>query len=100
MSFRILFVSVAAAGVALGSFVLGACSSKTADKPSDITGDSSTGTGGDGIDPACVGNAGCYACEPKKLVEFLNRCSGSQCAPFDNATRLPLYDGGALPPLP
>src|SRR6478735_4876488 len=101
MTLRSLFVMAAAGSIALASLGLGACSSsKTNDRPSDITGDGSSGSSPDGVDPACVGTNGCYACEPKQLVEFLNQCSGSQCAPFDNSTRLPLYDGGALPPLP
>jgi hypothetical protein len=64
------------------------------------------GTGGTGFDagPPCVsdgGDAGCYSCPPTNTNEFLNACAGStdQCTHFDNATRLPAWDGGALPPI-
>jgi len=50
--------------------------------------------------PECVTDGGCWTCPPKKDVEFLNQCSGSACARYDNS-RLPLLlPGGKLPPLP
>lgn len=52
-------------------------------------------------DPSCVGDAGCYLCEPQHLTDFLNACTDGECIPFDNAARLPLYKAGeALPPVP
>jgi hypothetical protein len=48
---------------------------------------------------ACTTDAGCWSCTPTSPPEFLNQCTSSQCSPFDNASRLPDYDGG-LPPLP
>ena len=44
-------------------------------------------------------DAGCWNCAPQKNIEFLNQCAGTgvTCAPFNNLTRLPGYDGGALP---
>lgn len=77
----------------------------------NVGGSSEAGTGGTsqaltdaGIDAATCdptpGANGCYPCAPKTDAEFLNHCSGSQCSPFDNAARLPLYNGGKLPTLP
>ncbi|AKV01480.1 hypothetical protein AKJ09_08143 [Labilithrix luteola] len=52
-------------------------------------------------DPSCLGDAGCYLCEPKQLPDFLNACTDGECIPFDNSARLPLYKAGeALPPVP
>jgi hypothetical protein len=53
--------------------------------------------------PACtsaLSDAGCYVC-PGTTVQFLNQCSatGVQCTGFNNLSRLPSYDGGALAPL-
>jgi hypothetical protein len=53
------------------------------------------GTGGD-----CSGQSNCYSCTPHDTDQFLNHCTDAQCAPFDNVTRLPLYNGGNLPPVP
>jgi hypothetical protein len=46
----------------------------------------------------CATDGGCYKCTPTTNAEFLNQCTTSTCAPFNNAQRLPNYDGG-LPPL-
>ena len=56
--------------------------------------------GAGGVDPACVGEDGCYACDPTNDPEFLNACTEAQCSAFDNEARLPLYNGGDLPPVP
>lgn len=62
---------------------------------------SATGTGGaGGAPPECNGPNGCYACPPKTGNQFLNACTSSQCSPFDDVARLPLYNGGNLPPIP
>jgi len=45
----------------------------------------------------CATDGGCYKCTPTTTPEFLNQCTSSTCAPFDNATRLPAYDGGLAP---
>lgn len=55
---------------------------------------------GGGEGGGCTGDEGCYACEPTENDHFLDACTDSQCAPFDNDDRLPLYDGGELPPVP
>jgi hypothetical protein len=47
---------------------------------------------------ACTTDAGCWSCVPTNTNQFLNQCTTSQCSPFNNALRLPDYDGG-LPPL-
>lgn len=47
---------------------------------------------------ACTADSGCWSCTPQTTTEFLNQCTSSQCSPFNNATRLPDYDG-SLPPL-
>jgi hypothetical protein len=46
----------------------------------------------------CSTDGGCYKCTPTTNEEFLNQCTASSCAPFNNGQRLPNYDGG-LPPL-
>ena len=52
-------------------------------------------------DPTCIGDAGCFKCEPSSLVDFLNACTDRTCVPFDNVARLPLFKPGqALPPVP
>lgn len=64
---------------------------------------SATGTGGGGTGgapPNCNGPNDCYSCPPKTGNQFLNACTGSQCSPFDNVARLPLYNNGNLPPIP
>jgi hypothetical protein len=61
-------------------------------------GGSDAGTGGSGGN--CDGPAGCYDCPPHTNSQFLNQCTNAQCAAFDNAARLPLYNGGNLPPVP
>jgi hypothetical protein len=68
------------------------------------TGDAGVTTDGgvspDAFDPAqCVGDSGCWSCAPQEQTHFLNRCTSSDCAPFDNAARLPLY-ADPLPALP
>jgi hypothetical protein len=47
---------------------------------------------------ACTADSGCWSCTPQTPTEFLNQCTSSQCSPFNNAQRLPDYDG-SLPPL-
>jgi hypothetical protein len=45
----------------------------------------------------CQTDGGCYQCSPTTNAEFLNQCTTSVCVPFDNATRLPSFDGGLAP---
>jgi hypothetical protein len=69
--------------------------------PIDGSADAADATADGSADAAsCVGDGGCVACPPVTLSDYLNQCTGSACAPFDNHARLPLWDGGALPPLP
>src|SRR5687767_8787707 len=57
------------------------------DDPGDGDGD---GDAGDGDGDGCVGQDGCFACEPTNSAEFLNACSDASCEPFDNSqARLP-----------
>jgi hypothetical protein len=51
--------------------------------------------------PAAQGaptSSSCWNCAPQVNSDFLNQCAatGVTCVPFDNS-RLPGYDGGALP---
>src|SRR5947207_466247 len=60
---------------------------------------SDVATGGDAVarDAAgCLGDGGCFACPPVQTNDFLNQCTRSNCAPFNNAVRVPRWDGGAL----
>ena len=57
----------------------------------------SAGKGGSG---GAGGSGSCYDGEPKQTSQYLNRCTDSECEPFDNKARLPLLDGDKLPPLP
>lgn len=81
---------------------------KPVTSPDDDAGSTATVDGGvddaavePDASPDCIGDEGCFKCEPTKLVEFLNRCTDGQCVPFDNAARVPLYEPGKpLPPVP
>ncbi|AKT40099.1 hypothetical protein [Chondromyces crocatus] len=90
---------------------LGSCSSTENQQPPVFNATTSgPGTGGGGgvggaggaggVDPACLGPDGCYACDPATDTQFHNACTDAQCSPFDDTARLPLFNGGALPPLP
>lgn len=56
--------------------------------------------GGSGGQGGSAGDGECFDGEPEDTEQFLNRCTDSECEPFDNAERLPLLDNGKLPPLP
>jgi hypothetical protein len=58
------------------------------------------GGGTGGAPPNCDGPNGCYSCAPKTGNQFLDACTTSQCSPFDNVARLPLYNNGNLPAIP
>ncbi|MBX3225863.1 MAG: hypothetical protein KIT84_30200 [Labilithrix sp.] len=86
-----------------------ACSNAQESAPSRTVGVAGTSTSGgaaDGgdvdadVDPSCLGAEGCFTCEPTRTIDLLNACTDGQCAPFDNAARLPLFvPGQALPPV-
>lgn len=75
----------------------GPTSEASADGPSDAP---SNDAQPDVDAAACTTDAGCWSCPPTTPPQFLNQCTSSTCSPFANATRVPGYDGGALPPLP
>jgi hypothetical protein len=52
--------------------------------------------GAENCDPQ--GEYDCYPCAPKTNEQYLNQCSDAECAPFDNAERIPGFDG-TLPDL-
>jgi hypothetical protein len=56
--------------------------------------------GGEGGAANCEpqGELDCYPCAPKTNEQFLNQCSDAECSPFDNAERIPGFDG-TLPDL-
>jgi hypothetical protein len=76
----------------------GSATSSTGSSASTGTGAGGGGTGG--APPSCDGVNGCYSCPPKTGNQLLNACTGSQCSPFDNVARLPLYNSGNLPAIP
>jgi len=85
---------------------LGACGDQN-EPDDDGVGASSSTTAGlsgttDGTPDPCVGDLGCWSCEPALPVHLLNRCTGASCEPFANTReRLPLLAAdGSLPPLP
>ena len=95
------------AATALASVV--ACSSTTDEQPTPTTPTATAQPTADAARAAdagaetgaeCLGAEGCFKCEVENLGQALNACTESQCAPFDNAARLPLYNGGSLPPVP
>ncbi|EYF02620.1 hypothetical protein [Chondromyces apiculatus] len=115
MSMRLLrrdLVAALVTGLLGATASVGACSSTENQQPPVFNATTSgPGTGGGaggeggaggggGVDPACLGPDGCYQCAPSSDTQFHNACTDAQCAPFDNAARLPLYNGGELPPLP
>lgn len=65
----------------------------------DVADDAGAPEGGKG-GSGSSGDGECFDGEPKKTEDFLNRCTDSECEPFDNAERLPLLKDGKLPPLP
>lgn len=72
----------------------GGASEAGADATADAPAEGGVGDGG-----TCRGADNCYSCEPTESSHFLDRCTDGRCARFDNAARLPLYNGGSLPPL-
>jgi hypothetical protein len=72
---------------------------------STVGGGNEGGTGEPPI-PACelpeLGEDGCFNCpQDGELGQWLNRCSDSDCEPFDNQARLPLLEAdGSVPALP
>jgi hypothetical protein len=115
--------SILAALVCVSAAAISACSSESNPKPPDTefttssstttsatgtggaggggtSSSSATGTGGSGGAQSCDGPNGCYSCPPKTGAQFLNACTTTQCSPFDNVKRLPLYNNGNLPPIP
>lgn len=80
----------------------------TATTTTDSTSSTSSDDGGGQIvdaGPPCVPEGGpgdCYSCPPQTDEQILNSCvpAGDQCTHFDNAARLPFWDGGALPAPP
>ncbi|RYE84326.1 MAG: hypothetical protein EOO75_18250 [Myxococcales bacterium] len=49
-------------------------------------------------DEVCVAPAStCASGEPTTPAQFLNRCTGAQCIPFDNCARLGLCNGQPRP---
>jgi hypothetical protein len=69
----------------------------TLDAPSETAIDSGT------PDTAnCVGEAGCFNCKPTTNEQFLDKCTSSECSPFDDKSRIPTstWDGGKLPAVP
>jgi hypothetical protein len=66
----------------------------------DVVSDVVTERGPGVLDAAsCSSDAGCV-CILQSANDYLNQCTSSQCAPFDNEARLPLYNHGALPAVP
>jgi hypothetical protein len=82
----------------------GSGSGSIAEGGSDSSTDGGTeGGAGDAGPTRCAPDAGpngCILC-PQTNNQILNQCSpsGDQCTPFDNATNLPFWDGGMLPPV-
>ena len=48
-----------------------------------------SGMADSGAGASCSGDGGCYSCTPTTDLQYLNRCSNSLCAPFDNHARIP-----------
>ena len=53
--------------------------------------------GGGGSQPGCF--SGTPADRQPGSRDFLNRCPGTGCFPFNNTQRIPTWDGGTLTPL-
>jgi len=103
-----------AVAAALAALSLAGCGDDSGENPkpsitagngagSTSTGTDGAGGGGDGGSDGAGGGCtedGCYSCEPTRTEHFLDACTESQCSPFDNAARLPLFADGDLPPVP
>lgn len=104
----VLFVGGAVLSLACSSSEEAAPTRKPVTSPDDDAGTTTvTDAGSDDAavepdaSPDCLGDEGCFKCEPTALLEFLNRCTDGQCVPFDNVARVPLYEPGKpLPPVP
>jgi hypothetical protein len=59
---------------------------------SGSTSTSTSASGSTSTSTGCVMN-------PMTNSDFLNQCNGMTCNHFDNTTRIPAWDGGALPPI-
>lgn len=70
------------------------------DATTSTTASGTGGGGGQGGGVNCDDPSGCYDCPPVTNDQHLNACTDAQCTPFDNVARLPLYNGGNLPPVP
>lgn len=101
----VLLVSFAPIAIACSNTV-GLAPSRTVIEAGTSTSGSSGGAGDGGdvdanVDPSCLSGEGCFTCEPTRSIDLLNACTDGQCAPFDNAARLPLYAANQpLPPVP
>lgn len=58
------------------------------------------GSGDTGDAGGPIGPNGCWVGPATKSSEALNACTDGTCTPFNNATRLPLYNNGNLPAVP
>lgn len=77
----------------------GGSGNNSGDASTDAGGQLDAGDGGPNPCSVPLGQDGCFNC-PSTTAEFLNRCTSSDCAPFDNHARLPhLKPDGTLPPL-
>jgi len=97
MSARFLIVAAALA------FSLDGCSPTTDTPDANDVADAATivDAGTPDAGESCLDAGGCFSCPPTVTREFLNACTGTDCSPFDNATRLGgLLPDGGLPPLP
>jgi hypothetical protein len=106
ITMRVVHKSFAAAVLAL---LVTACNvpsnngNESSDAGSDTSVSPDSGPGSETTADAgvsCVGTDGCYSCAPTVTEQFLNRCTDSQCSPFNNLDRLGLRPGQALPALP
>jgi hypothetical protein len=79
-----------------------ACGDDDEVEPTDeaVAGKKSASGAGKGGSAGSDDEAACVA-KPTKSADFAKRCTDSQCEPFDNEERLPLYEKGKpLPEVP
>jgi hypothetical protein len=93
-----------ALGLALGGLWAVGCSSDDSQSepsttPTFNTTGGSGGSSGAGAGGSAQGGAGTCVQDPKTTSEYLNRCTDSSCAPYDNS-KLSKFQNGKLPPLP
>jgi hypothetical protein len=78
--------------------IVGANSSSGTTNSSSVTTSSSSTSTSTSTSTSSSSGSNCVM-NPVSNTDFLNACNTLTCNPYSNATHIPSYDGGTLPPL-